>query len=132
MTDRATLELAKEVLRKVLASGRLHRIPRNPEHREIVLAILCLNLQRRYPYTEVEFNAFLKTALDGLHARVDHVTCRRYLVDFGFVKRDRAGNRYFVNYPKLESVLADDALSSDEDMFRQVLAESRRRSQFQR
>lgn len=127
MSDRAPLESVIRILRKVLVSGRLNRIPRHPEHREIVLAILCLDMQRRHPYAEAEINETLKRALAELHTQVDHVTCRRFMVDFGFLKRDRAGNRYFLNYPKLESVLADDVLLSDGDIFAGVLAESRKR-----
>ena len=37
--------------------------------------------------------------------RVDHVTARRYLVDLGFLKRDAAGTRYYLNYLKQQEVL---------------------------
>lgn len=101
-------------LQRVLASGRLLRIPRNPRHRDIVLAIVSRALRRRHPYTEPALNECLTAALDALHATVDHVTCRRSLVDHGFVKRDRAGTRYFLNYPKYEATLAADAMQAIE------------------
>jgi len=89
--------------------GRLARIPRHPRHRDLVLAILARNLRRRHPYTETEINDYLATALAALNAAVDHVTCRRYLVDLGFVRRDRAGARYLLNFPKIEATLSAEA-----------------------
>jgi len=121
-TNRVKTEVVSKVLGKVLAQGTLNRIPRHPDHRDVILAIVCLGMQRRYPYTETELNELLKGALAELRARVDHVTCRRYLVDYGFVKRDRAGNRYFLNFPKLESVLSVDAMVSAKGLVEEALA----------
>jgi hypothetical protein len=118
MTGRASAETVSRVLGRVLTQGGLSRIPRHPERRDIVLAVLCVGLRRRVPYTEIEFNDLLESGLAGLKARVDHVTCRRYMVDYGFVKRDRAGKRYFLNYPKLESALTDEAMRSAREFFR--------------
>ncbi len=116
------------VLRKVLPEGRLNRIPRHPEHRNIILAIFCLELQRRYPYSEIELNDFLKVQLGHMCSTVDHVTCRRYLIDFGFVKRDRAGTRYFLNFPKVEASLANDVMASAPALVKAALQAGRRRS----
>lgn len=93
-------------LKKVLVTGALRRIPKHPVHRDIVLALLCLHMQRRYPYDELELNGYLASRLQTMNALVDHVTCRRYLVDLGFVRRDRAGTRYFVNPVRVESTLS--------------------------
>ncbi len=117
------------VLRKVLPEASLSRIPRHPEHRNIVLAIFCLGLRRRYPYSEVELNDLLQKQLDLMCAGVDYVTCRRYLVDFDFVKRDRAGTRYFLNYPKVESTLSGDAMASASELIKDALKARRRRPQ---
>ena len=132
MSSRASVEVVSRVLGKVLVEGRLNRIPRHPEHRDIVLAILCLGMRRRYPYAETEFNKYLEGALIELRARVDHVTCRRYLVDFGFVKRDRAGTRYYLNGPKLESSLSNEAIASARDLIRKALADRRKSSRGRR
>ena len=94
-------------LKKVLASGALLRIPKHPTHRQIVMALISLHLERRYPYTELELKDVLTQALSVFRAQVDHVTCRRYLVDLGFMKRDRAGSRYYLNFPQLEATLGD-------------------------
>lgn len=125
--ERASVEAVTAALGRVLASGRLHRIPRHPEHRDILLALLCVDLHRRYPYSEVEMNDYLRAALATVRAKVDHVTCRRYLVDLGFVRRDRAGMRYFVNFPKLESVLSDEAMDQAPELIAGAVAHGVRR-----
>ena len=99
------------MLRKVLITGRLQRMPRNPRHRSVLLATLCLPLRRRYPYSEPEVNAYLKQALAGLPSAVDHVTFRRYLVDLGFLRRDRAGRRYLLDYRRVAATLSADAIA---------------------
>lgn len=105
----ASPEKVMGALKKILATGRLQRIPKKARPRDIVLATLCLSMQRRHPYTERELNEVLNTQLQSMRALVDHVTCRRYLVDLGFLKRDRAGARYFLNYPRIESALSSEA-----------------------
>jgi hypothetical protein len=118
----ASTEEVAATLDRVLATGRLARIPRNPRHRAIVLAVLCIDLRRRHAYSEVDVNAHLVSALESLDAAVDHVTTRRYLVDLGFLKRDRAGARYFVNYPQIERTLSTAAAQAAAG-----LAQARRR-----
>lgn len=132
MTTRASVEVVSTILRKALPEARLHRIPRHPEHRDVVLAILCLGMRRRYPYSETEFNELLITELAELRADVDHVTCRRYMVDLGFVKRDRAGIRYFLNYPKVESTLSDEAMASASELVEKALVNRKRSSRDRR
>ena len=41
--------------------------------------------------------------LATLNALVDYATARRYLADYDFIKRDRAGSRNFVNFPRIET-----------------------------
>ena len=108
-------------LKRALVTGGLRRVPKHPQHRDIVLAMLCLNLRRRHPYKEPELNENLRGSLEAMHASVDHVTCRRYLVDLGFLKRDRSGSRYLLNYPKVESTISNEALNCAWTMLRQVL-----------
>jgi hypothetical protein len=108
------------ILERVARGGILRRVPRKPEYRDVVLALLCANLQRRQPYSELELNDHLKETLRLVDAQVDHVTCRRNLVDSGFLKRDRAGSRYLLNYPKLQATLSAEALASAERLLRAV------------
>jgi hypothetical protein len=122
----ASAEHVAQALKRALPEGALTRIPRHPERRDIVLAIVCLHMRRRYPYTEAEINDYLKNALVRLNAVVDHVTCRRYLVDLGFVKRDRAGTRYYLYYPKVRSTLAEDAIAGISELVQEALSSPRR------
>jgi hypothetical protein len=113
-----------ETLRRSLPRGELLRIPRHPERRNVLLALICLRLTRRYPYSEPELNTSLKDSLASLNARVDHVTCRRYLVDLGFLRRDPAGKRYFLYFPKIRETLAEEIIESDRDFIGGALARS--------
>lgn len=114
------------ILDKVLVTGALGRIPKHRRHRDIVLAVLCANLRRRHPYTEVEINACLRCSLAHLRATVDHVTCRRYLVDLGFLKRNRAGTRYLLSYSRFAATLSAEAASTIGGLVNDALARSRR------
>jgi hypothetical protein len=105
----------------VLVQAQFNRIPRHPAHRDILLATLCLAMRRRYPYSELELNDYLQQELSALQSQVDHVTCRRYLVDLGFIKRDRAGTRYFLYYPKIETALDDEAIAEVRQLARNLL-----------
>jgi hypothetical protein len=120
-SNRADLDTVTDVLTKVLVQAQFNRIPRHPVHRDILLATLALAMRRRYPYSELELNGYLQQELSALRSQVDHVTCRRYLVDLGFIKRDRAGTRYFLNYPKIESALADEAIAQVRQLARDLL-----------
>lgn len=97
-------------MRKFTRARRLQRMPKGSQDRRIVLALVGLGMRRRHPYTEAELNAYLKDLLCVRDAEVDHVTCRRYLVDTGFVRRDRAGARYLLNYPRILSTLSEEAM----------------------
>lgn len=120
-----SVQVVDKILRKVLIQGGLQRMPRNPAHCDVILALVSRNMQRRYPYTEIELNTYLADALAELRASVDHVTCRRYLVDCGFVKRDRAGERYFLNYLRLKEAVVSDVLSRAQELVADALAAAR-------
>lgn len=101
-------ELGK-TLGTLLRSGALTRIPKKPEPRDQLLGTVSSTLHRRYPYDEPALNEALKETLTALNAQVDHVTARRYLVDFGFLKRNRDGTRYYLNYQRLAEALDESA-----------------------
>jgi hypothetical protein len=126
LSSQASLADVADTLNKSFVKGRLRRIPKNPRRRDIVLGLICLNVRRRHPYTELEINEYLEEALSAMSAMVDHVTCRRYLVDLGFLKRDRAGSRYFLSPPRLECVLSGDVANSAIALLQDVLDRSAR------
>ena len=127
--SQASVEQISAVLWKALPGARLLRIPRNPEHRDIVLAIIALTFHRRYPYTEIELNELLRKRLAAFNAEVDHATCRRYLVDCGFLKRDRAGTRYYLYYPKLAATLSETVVDQVDALIAEAMADRLKREQ---
>ncbi|MEM1435221.1 MAG: DUF2087 domain-containing protein [Pseudomonadota bacterium] len=122
----ADTEALLAALRKAMPTATLDRIPKHPERRDLILATISTGLERRYPYTEPELKEALEDALRKVRASVDHVTCRRYLVDCGFLKRDRAGSRYYLNYLKLAETLSEDTQSAVDELVAQALRTSRR------
>ncbi len=126
-TTPADPERVERVLIRCLPDARLHRIPRNPDHQRIVLGVICLGMQRRRAYDEQQINNYLGAELARMNALVDHVTCRRYLIDLGFVKRDRAGQRYILNFPKLESALTSEARTTAHRLVAKALKTNARR-----
>ncbi len=109
---RASSAEVEKVLENVRRSGGLGRIPRKARSREILLGALCAGMQRRRAYSEKQLNELLGTLLANLNARVDHVTCRRVLVDHGFLKRDRTGAVYLLNTPRLEIALSPEGIEA--------------------
>jgi hypothetical protein len=75
--------------------------PRGTRDREILMKSFALGLDEKAVYTERQVNEQLKRwkreiapALD-----VDHVTLRRWLVDYGHLERTRDGKEYRVGFP---------------------------------
>jgi hypothetical protein len=75
--------------------------PRARRDREILMKSVTLELDEKRIYSEREINAQLKRwkreiapALD-----CDHVTLRRWLVDYGHLERTRDGKEYRVGFP---------------------------------
>ena len=126
MTSAAGTDALAAALRKAMPAGTLARIPKHPDRRDLILAAISTSVERRYPYTELELRVTLEETLRKFQATIDHVTCRRYLVDCGFLKRDRAGSRYFLNYLKLAETLSAAAQSAVDELIDQTLRSSRR------
>lgn len=75
------------VLRTFLPAGRLVQMPAQESKRLIVLDHIARIFEPGMRYPEREVNALLRAFWD------DHVTLRRYLVDYGFLAR--AGGEYW-------------------------------------
>jgi hypothetical protein len=74
-------------------------LPRRRRDLHIVLKSVALTLDRTGVYTETRLNTDLRQWLDqvGYNFRLDHVTLRRTLVDYGYVRRNPAGTQYHVS-----------------------------------
>lgn len=81
-----------QILRDHTLNGKITRMPVRQEKKLIVLLrwLATLFEADRF-YTEKEVNAILK----GVYS-TDHVTLRREMVDYGYLRRERDGGRYWL------------------------------------
>jgi DNA-binding CsgD family transcriptional regulator len=70
-------------------NGPLQRLPKQEKQRKLVLAEVVKHFQPGHRYTEAEVNQILEAIFD------DHVTLRRYLVDYGLIDRVPDGSQYW-------------------------------------
>ncbi len=71
-------------------NGQLRVFPRKEKKKIIVLTEICKNFRKNQRYTEKEVDRILKRIFD------DHVTIRRYLIEYGFLDRNTDGSKYWV------------------------------------
>jgi hypothetical protein len=76
-------EEEEAVLRNYFRAGRLRELPARQSKRRIVLARLALEFDVGVRYPEREVNQMLRRFHD------DHASLRRYLVDEGFLSREK-------------------------------------------
>ena len=110
LDPRVSLAEVVRFLESLNAGRGGERLPKKARARRMFLALLCLQFERRVAYAEPELNDLLKQTLLSLGAQIDHVTCRRALVDYGLLKRDRSGRRYFLFPTALTQVLAEEVI----------------------
>lgn len=88
----------KTSIAKLFGSGQLAKFPKRHRDQLILLGAAALDLTGQAIYSEKELNSKLIAWLTEMGAEntLDHVTLRRYLVDFRFLERDAAGREYTV------------------------------------
>jgi len=79
------------VLREHTVNGKLIRIPAKQKKWLVVLRWLATKFEPDRLYSEPEVNTILKTAYEH-----DFVSLRRDLVDFGYLRRERGGGKYWL------------------------------------
>ena len=79
----AVYEEEEQVLRRYFRGGRLREIPAKHSKRLIILSRLALEFEVGIRYTEQQINQTLKKFHN------DYAALRRYLVDQGFLSRER-------------------------------------------
>ncbi|MEG0274506.1 DUF2087 domain-containing protein [Amedibacillus sp. YH-ame10] len=87
----ATLEEQQQVYDTMFVSQdplRLKQIPAKEKKKIMVLRRICEELEPHRVYTENELNEFLK----GIYE--DHVTLRRYLIEYAFLHRTQDCTKY--------------------------------------
>ncbi len=81
----------QQVLRDHTVSGKLTQIPSKQKKLIVVLRWLATLFEADRLYTEPEINEIIKS----VHSE-DHVSLRRDLVDFGYLRRERGGGKYWL------------------------------------
>ena len=82
----------QQVLREFTQDGVLVRLPIKQQKKlQVILRWLATLFEPEKLYTEAGVNAILKAVYPE-----DHVGLRRDLVDFGYLRRDRAGGKYML------------------------------------
>lgn len=84
-----TAEERTALVAKHMPKGRLEKFPLKEKARVAVIEHLAVTFQAGSVYSEKEVDALLKPLA------ADHAKARRYLVDYGFLKRTADGSRYW-------------------------------------
>ncbi len=84
-------EADRQVLQEYMGNGSLSRLPSKQKKLIIVLRWLATLFHPNRMYSEPEVNAILKTAYAP-----DYVGLRRDLVDFGYLRREQGGGKYWL------------------------------------
>jgi len=70
---------------------RLKTFPTKQKRKLIILQQFASKFKPDYDYTEKEVNEIIKVMFD------DYVTIRRYLIEYGFLKRTQDGSKYWLH-----------------------------------
>lgn len=81
----------RALLREMTHNGQLKQIPSKQLKLLVALRWLATKFEADVKYTEKEVNAIIQTVYPA-----DHATLRRDLVDFGFMRRERGGGKYWL------------------------------------
>lgn len=86
-----TEEEAAKVMQNFFKDGRLIAFPAREKRKAIVLMFFARCFEPGRIYSEKEVNAVIEEVYD------DHVTIRRYLVEYGYLCREKDGSKYWLN-----------------------------------
>ncbi|MFN8421247.1 MAG: metalloregulator ArsR/SmtB family transcription factor [Anaerolineae bacterium] len=81
----------QEVLKKYTQNGRITSLPSRQKQTLVLLRWLATKFQPDTLYTELQVNAIIKAVYEH-----DFVSLRRDLVDFGYLRRERGGGKYWL------------------------------------
>jgi hypothetical protein len=106
-------EQTKKVLWRLFNGGVIRRIPKSQKDAKVFLALAASSFDPQVGYSEPEVNEHLLDWMDSITcpASIDHVTVRRYLVDFHFLLRDNKGTLYRTNQSAINLVIEPEARS---------------------
>jgi biotin operon repressor len=84
----------QQVLREYTINGKLTHLPnRQKKHKKLIVVLrwLASLFEPGRLYSEAEVNALLKSVYEE-----DFVSLRRELIDFGYLRRERGGGKYWL------------------------------------
>jgi biotin operon repressor len=81
----------QQVLREHTSGARLTSLPAKQKKMNVVLRWLATLFEPEKMYNEVEVNVVLKAVYEE-----DYVSLRRDLIDFGYLRRERGGGKYWL------------------------------------
>ena len=95
--------------------GNLIQFPKSNTDRLILLGSIVMKLEFQKEYSEKSINEAIVKWIDKManQSYLDHVTIRRYLVDFGLLERTRAGDCYRVSKSRMSDLFEDVIRSID-------------------
>jgi hypothetical protein len=97
-----------DLLRRTFRGGALRRLPKKQEHADVFMGLAVVGLDAETFYEESEINLHLAAFLNTIASQdgfSDHVTFRRHLVDFGFLRRATDGAIYRLCPERIAEVL---------------------------
>ncbi len=127
--QKVTLADAEKRFQRMFSAGRMRRIPRGKADTILFLALAASTLDPRETYSEPELNRELREWMaDFVDARVfDHVTVRRFLVDYRYLLRDAHGTRYTTNQAMISHAIEPEVRSIQLEMIFQSVEKARAR-----
>jgi hypothetical protein len=112
------------LFRRTFKTGILRRVPKKTKDAAAVLALSIVSLDADGFYDENEIDLHLTSWLEGIgseHGNADHVTWRRALVDYGFLRRATDGVIYRVDAQRIdESITAEARAVNPKRIFAEV------------
>ena len=101
-----------DLLHRTFRAGVLRRLPKRQAHADIFMALSVVALDPEAFFDETEINLHLSAFLNGIASQdgfSDYVSFRRYLVDFGFLRRASDGAIYRLCPERIAEVLPSTA-----------------------
>ncbi len=87
---RITQKEKKDIIKRYFDGNKLMNFPKKQKRKLILLQHIASMLDVEKKYSDKEMNEFLMAIFE------DHVTIRRYLIEYGFVARKKDGSEYWV------------------------------------
>jgi biotin operon repressor len=89
----------QRVLREHTLNGQLTSLPAKQKKMAVILRWLATLFEPDRLYSEIEVNEILKAVY-----AVDYISLRRDLVDFGYLRRERGGGKYWLAPAESENI----------------------------